>query len=71
MLKNIGLTPYIDNAVLDKECIQPNAVDLKLSRVWKINDDEFFCKNKTKYLDIHSKYLLYRKELSCSCNRIK
>ena len=48
MLKNIGLTPYIDNAVLDKECIQPNAVDLKLSRVWKINDDEFYLSQKDK-----------------------
>ena len=47
MLKNIGLANReITN--LTKDCIQPNAVDLRLSRLWKIEDDEFYISDKEK-----------------------
>ena len=40
MLKNIGSTTYINN--IDDSCIQPNAVDLKINRVWEITNDDFY-----------------------------
>ena len=40
MLKNIGSTTNINN--IDDSCIQPNAVDLKINRVWEITNDDFY-----------------------------
>jgi dUTP pyrophosphatase len=40
VLKNIGSTTNINN--IDDECIQPNAVDLKIDRVWEITNEEFY-----------------------------
>ena len=40
VLKNIGSTTNINN--IDDECIQPNAVDLKIDKVWEITNDEFY-----------------------------
>ena len=40
LLKNIGSTTNINN--IDDECIQPNAVDLKIDSVWEITNDEFY-----------------------------
>ena len=47
MLKNIGLS-NLEITNLTKECIQPNAVDLKLDRIWKIESDEFYISEKEK-----------------------
>ena len=47
MLKNIGLTTNINN--IDDESIQPNAVDLKIDKVWEITDDEFYLGIKDKH----------------------
>ena len=48
MLKHIGLNRGITN--LTSDCIQPNAVDLKLDRLWKIENDEFYIgENKKKH----------------------
>ena len=40
VLKNIGSTTNINN--IDDSCIQPNAVDLKINRVWEITNDDFY-----------------------------
>ena len=46
MLKNIGSTTNINN--IDDSCIQPNAVDLKINRVWEITNDDFYLGIDTK-----------------------